>query len=381
MGLTEEQRRKIRERASKNSTTSMRTVEPEPVVQVPTMELKEGKNGMRAMICEMCGSSDLVKQDGMYVCQYCGTKYTVEEARKLLGTVKIDRSDENEKMLILARRAREDSDNVNAEKYYGKVLESDPNNWEAAFFQVYYRSMQSKIGEIYSAALSVRNSIDTTMRLISELDDVEEEKNARLLVILYSMEIVILLSTVSRNHYKKFSTVDGSGKEYIQNICASYEIYESLERGLKQYFPDAILDIVDVQKQMNLFLVTYRECFKNSWRVEQRKRLTAEIQYVDASYQKPKAERKKGCYVATAVYGSYNCPEVWTLRRYRDNTLATTWYGRCFIYLYYAVSPTLVRLFGRTKWFRSLWKPMLDRMVRSLNEEGVESTPYEDRNW
>ena len=25
-----------------------------------------------------------------------------------------------------------------------------------------------------------------------------------------------------------------------------------------------------------------------------------------------------GCYVATAVYGSYDCPEVWVLRRYRD---------------------------------------------------------------
>ena len=33
-----------------------------------------------------------------------------------------------------------------------------------------------------------------------------------------------------------------------------------------------------------------------------------------------------GCYVATAVYGSYDCPQVWTLRRYRDDTLAETWY-------------------------------------------------------
>ena len=31
--------------------------------------------------------------------------------------------------------------------------------------------------------------------------------------------------------------------------------------------------------------------------------------------------QKRGCYVATAVYGSYDCPEVWTLRRYRDDTL------------------------------------------------------------
>ncbi len=44
--------------------------------------------------------------------------------------------------------------------------------------------------------------------------------------------------------------------------------------------------------------------------------------------------KKQGCYVATAVYGSYDCPEVWTLRRYRDNTLAETWYGRVFIKLY-----------------------------------------------
>ena len=31
-----------------------------------------------------------------------------------------------------------------------------------------------------------------------------------------------------------------------------------------------------------------------------------------------------GCYVATAVYGSYDCPEIWTLRRFRDKVLART---------------------------------------------------------
>ncbi|MBQ3501749.1 MAG: TFIIB-type zinc finger domain-containing protein, partial [Oscillospiraceae bacterium] len=32
---------------------------------------------MKSMTCEMCGNNDLVKQDGYFVCQYCGTKYTV----------------------------------------------------------------------------------------------------------------------------------------------------------------------------------------------------------------------------------------------------------------------------------------------------------------
>lgn len=88
-----------------------------------------------------------------------------------------------------------------------------------------------------------------------------------------------------------------------------------------------------------------------------------------------------GCYVATAVYGSYDCPHVWTLRRFRDNTLAETWYGRAFIRTYYAISPTLVKWFGKTEWFKNLWKPTLDRMVENLNESGVEDTPYDDRAW
>ena len=89
--------------------------------------------------------------------------------------------------------------------------------------------------------------------------------------------------------------------------------------------------------------------------------------------------RQSACYIATAVYGSYDCPEVWTLRRFRDNTLDRTWYGRAFIRTYYAVSPTLVRWFGTTGWFRSLFKAPLDRLVRKLRRRGVQDTPYQDK--
>ena len=88
-----------------------------------------------------------------------------------------------------------------------------------------------------------------------------------------------------------------------------------------------------------------------------------------------------GCYVATCVYGSYDCPQVWTLRRYRDDTLGSTWYGRLLIRTYYAISPTLVRWFGKTNWFKKFWKGKLDRMVAKLQSNGVEDTPYEDKAW
>lgn len=88
-----------------------------------------------------------------------------------------------------------------------------------------------------------------------------------------------------------------------------------------------------------------------------------------------------GCYVATCVYGSYDCPQVWTLRRFRDDTLAKNIFGRAFIRTYYAISPTIVRWFGGTDWFKAMWRSPLDRMVRRLTHDGVEDTPYQDQPW
>ena len=86
-----------------------------------------------------------------------------------------------------------------------------------------------------------------------------------------------------------------------------------------------------------------------------------------------------GCYVATAVYGNYDCPEVWTLRRYRDNVMDNSWYGRLFIRIYYAISPTLVKWFGATEWFRDLFRAPLNRWVKKMNKSGFENTPYKDK--
>lgn len=106
----------------------------------------------------------------------------------------------------------------------------------------------------------------------------------------------------------------------------------------------------------------------------------SKIKKYDSGYAAPQ-ESTGGCYVATAVYGSYDCPQVWTLRRFRNYTLAETWYGGAFIRTYYAISSTLVKWFGHTDWFKNMWKGRLDQMVADLNAEGVEDTPYEDRKW
>ncbi len=105
-----------------------------------------------------------------------------------------------------------------------------------------------------------------------------------------------------------------------------------------------------------------------------------EIEQKTANIQNSGVNTNKsgGCYVATCVYGSYDCPQVWTLRRFRDEILANSFFGRLFIKTYYAVSPTFVNLFGNQEWFHKLFKSPLDRLVKKLQEKGIDNTPYQD---
>lgn len=93
---------------------------------------------MKQLTCEMCGSTDLMKQDGVFVCQTCGCKYSVEEAKKMMvegtvqivGTVKIDDSDSYDKYVELARDAFDDSRYESAYDYSSKALNINADNPE-----------------------------------------------------------------------------------------------------------------------------------------------------------------------------------------------------------------------------------------------------------
>ena len=157
-------------------------------------------------------------------------------------------------------------------------------------------------------------------------------------------------------------------------------------------FIESIENIIKKDEQAYLYkilIMHYDYCLVS-------KRLTADIKDRIASKRQKVAERLTqldpnvkisqapstgGCYIATAVYGSYDCPEVWTLRRFRDFSLGASWYGRVFIKLYYRISPTIVKYFGQTEFFQTFWRMKLDKCVKKLNNKGVSSKPYVDKNW
>jgi len=321
---------------------------------------------MRQLTCEICGSTDVIKQGNYFVCQECGCKYSIQETKNLVmggdsgdvvGTVKIDTSNELDNLYQLARRARDDNNTDNAQKYYEQIVVKDPSSWEANFYTVYYQSMNCKIAGIRSAAISLTNCEDTVLKLVKEnVTDKEEQKKVATEIGVRLLVIAEMLFNGAKNHY------DGIGyqirnnytQEYINNCCAARDILYTYGDYLVEMFGDEYGKDTAVPcwkkgiTYHNILMPNFANKDTNKSIIES---YAEKIKKYEPEYQMPEINTG-GCYVATCVYGSYNCPEVWTLRRFRDDTLGATWYGRLFIHTYYAISPTLVKWFGNTNWFK-----------------------------
>jgi uncharacterized Zn finger protein (UPF0148 family) len=339
---------------------------------------------MKKTNCELCGDNQLIKQDGVYVCQNCGTKYSVEEAQKMMadnvieraGSAKVDSSDKLSNLYQLARRAKNDNNAESAAKYYDMILIDDPNSWEAAFYVVYFKAMGCKIAQIQSAAVSVNNCIDTVLELIKDNAHGEvEQEEAINEIAMRIIDVSIMLYNGAKNHYNGIDIQIRSKytQEYIYNAFASFNAIYHLGNLLENIFGNK-------QYACDLAVIAWKsgiECHNGIIRLLNDKvsnkndilRYVEKIKKYDTSYQAPNVLTKSGgCYIATAVYGSYDCPQVWILRCYRDDILAKTWYGKAFIQLYYAVSPTIVRWFGKTEWFNSIFKKLLDNLTEKLEK-------------
>lgn len=81
------------------------------------------------------------------------------------------------------------------------------------------------------------------------------------------------------------------------------------------------------------------------------------------STRSSKKEENSGCFVATAVYGSYEHPSVLILRRFRDETLQPRSTGRILIALYYRFGPNLAKIVGKNLWLSGLSRHILDNIV------------------
>lgn len=199
---------------------------------------------MKQIVCEVCGSNDLVKEDGCFICQYCGAKYSPEEAKRLIvevngkvdvsgSKVTVDNTSFVERSLENARRAKAKEDWEECEKYYNMVEQYEPTNIEAIFYSSYGKARMALVD---SERFKREQKIKVLKNSISVIDDnydnspdkYEENKvliqniNADLLSMMNSS---FVMNTVNNGNY----TSNDSSYTFDMFIELSLGMIESIE--------------------------------------------------------------------------------------------------------------------------------------------------------
>ena len=299
----------------------------------------------------------------------------------------------------LARRAKISRDWATAARYYQDILYENPKDWEATFYVGLNDATSCSLAQFKTATTRLHNAFSDAIRLL-DTDNEATAISAIKEMSSYTLTTLSNFQLTALQHYSQFATLSNSKSEYnsrrmdlsgCAGLCGMSidSIYG--KRNLQELCVDLYLYAIELQceildgfpissiSSMRTLVDGYVSVVQK-YRPEYKNPVTEALKKVNTTSTSTTSS-SGGCYVATAVYGSYDCPEVWTLRRYRDYTLAETWYGRAFIKTYYAISPTLVKWFGHTEWFKKMWKGKLDHMVENLNSKGFEDTPYEDKEW
>lgn len=208
---------------------------------------------MKQLTCEMCGSTDLLKQDGVFVCQSCGCKYSVEEARKMMiegtvdiqGTVTVDNSAFVKKYLENARRAKEKEDWQETEKYYNMVEQNDPDNIEAIFYSAYGKAKSTLVdADIYKRQAAFK----VLQNCISVIDDhYDPSRGEENRIAIEGMAKDITLMMCSNFVYTEWK--NGYGVVTKTNKGETYVLFA----GLIDSFRDSILNIAKVDENTYLY--------------------------------------------------------------------------------------------------------------------------------
>ena len=351
------------------------------------------------MRCNICGIE--IKENQNF-CPNCGSTVELQDANvgeennisnETIINVKID------PVIIKAREVYKHGKFYEAKKLFDEALMNNPNSIEASFFsplsslQMAFKA--KNIDNMMLANEMIKTSIENIKNKYVETDPMNEYVFSTCFDELFNLfgfgkkrvefmknmgnfihEEIVDKDRIKWTHYYFYpgnyeeKTIMDIRKKFIETIYKidkeNHKLYftKILVKGFSFGFPHETLNDK-----------TYLELYNTAVKIVSEK----DAKFIsDNNLTPPQSFKTGGCYIATAVYGSYDCPEVWVLRRFRDNELSTTMLGRLFITLYYAVSPTFIKIFGHTKIFNYFGRSMLDSWVNKLKERGYEDTCYYD---
>lgn len=195
---------------------------------------------MKRIVCEMCGDTDIIKQDGVFICQTCGTKYSLEEAKKMMieieGTVKIQNAAQLENLLNLAHSSFDSKNYAKAEDFCNQVIAMDDKNYDA--WKLKGESINNQISSNNPRIEEVFNCILTAFRVLSNEEKVlKKEELLKSIRNCLEGEVIFWVHLVEKNR-PSATTVGKVKTSYIdskQKIIKALVEFGMSEKEVRQY--------------------------------------------------------------------------------------------------------------------------------------------------
>ena len=197
---------------------------------------------MKKLTCEMCGNTDLLKSDGVFVCQSCGTKYSIEEAKKMMvegtvqveGTVKIDNTNNIDNLIKNAKVLYKDGKNNEAYKLFGDVLNIDTENYIAVVYRGLCSAWNTTVGnpQIDDAVKGVARGLEIAKKKLGETREYVE----------FCMEISEAMFSISIACMNLFE------KHYKNSYDNCMNFIERSKGKVNMYNVDDYIEITKIEK-------------------------------------------------------------------------------------------------------------------------------------
>lgn len=242
---------------------------------------------MKAMICEMCGSKELVKQDGLFVCQHCGCKYSTEEARKLFrtdGKIEVDGISTCEQLLNRGNTYLKLEDYESAQNTFSEFINTYPEK------RVGYEKYITAVSENFTRICfdsNYKSEISKNLNKLKKIDTYHETDNAKNFFKKASLYFTILdiserlaekereLSGVEKLNVEfseSISRVESDKKHLISNwitggIVGSFMLYLCCSDNIELF---AVIFFIWILLIVVLILITLTSSFNNIKNIENR---------------------------------------------------------------------------------------------------------------
>ena len=219
---------------------------------------------MKKIVCELCEGTEFTKDNGMFVCNNCGTRYTAEEARAMMRDVdgavpavnsvpaaSVPAGNPNQaqidNLLVLATSSYEASKNDETINFCNKVIELDATCFKAWLLKGKAIGWESTLKEprVSEAAHSFCKAID-----FAPEEDKEETKRESLDVL---ERMGMGLVGLRKNMFEKYpdeEELNGFDKDR-KVIAEAFSVM--LQHGYGTGIPDAFA--IHMSDQMNLAAV------------------------------------------------------------------------------------------------------------------------------